>query len=104
MNIEENIPFKEAPNKEKIRLTFPFEKNADVKKIGARWENDNKYWYYPSIDGTLPDELKKYKSYKVNIKYDDKEFFKPQLPSMSFDKTAKSWFVNQEDYDKFKTM
>lgn len=104
MNIEENVPFKEAPNKQKIRLIFPFEKNADVKKLGARWETDNKYWYYPSIDGTLPDELKEYKSYKVNINYDDKEFFKPQLTSMSFDKTVKSWYVNQEDYDKFKTM
>lgn len=104
MNIEENVPFKEAPNKQKIRLIFPFEKNADVKKLGARWETDNKYWYYPSIDGSLPDELKEYKSYKVNINYDDKEFFKPQLTSMSFDKTVKSWYVNQEDYDKFKTM
>lgn len=104
MNIEENVPFKEAPNKQKIRLIFPFEKNADVKKLGARWETDNKYWYYPSIDGTLPDELKECKSYKVNINYDDKEFFKPQLTSMSFDKTVKSWYVNQEDYDKFKTM
>jgi hypothetical protein len=104
MSSEENVPFKEAPNKQKIRLIFPFEKNADVKKLGARWETDNKYWYYPSIDGTLPDDLKEYKSYKVNIKYDDKEFFKPQLPSMSFDKTVKSWYVNQYDYDKFKTM
>ena len=104
MSIEENVPFKEAPNKQKIRLIFPFEKNADVKKLGARWETDNKYWYYPSIDGTLPDNLNEYKSYKVNINYDDKEFFKPQLTSMSFDKTVKSWYVNQEDYDKFKTM
>jgi hypothetical protein len=104
MSSEENVPFKEAPNKQKIRLIFPFEKNADVKKLGARWETDNKYWYYPSIDGTLPDNLKEYKSYKVNINYDDKEFFKPQLTSMSFDKTVKSWYVNQEDYDKFKTM
>jgi hypothetical protein len=104
MSIEEEVPFKDCPNKQKIRLIFPFEKNADVKKLGARWESESKYWYYPSLDGTLPDELKEYKSYKVNIKYEDKEFFKPQLPSMRFDKEAKAWYVNQEDYDKFKTM
>lgn len=95
------VPYKEAPNKEKIRLIFPFEKNAEVKKLGARWDADNKYWYYPSIDGELPADLKEYKAYKVKISYDDKEFFRAQLPSMKFDKNIKSWFVNKEDYEVF---
>ena len=56
MSIEEEVPFKDCPNKQKIRLIFPFEKNADVKKLGARWESESKYWYYPSLDGTLPDK------------------------------------------------
>lgn len=101
MNTTEQTPFKEAPNKQKIRLLFPFEKNADVKKLGAKWENEDKYWYYPSLDNELPEELKQYKSYKVNIKYDEKDYFKPKFPSMRFDKVAKSWYVNQEDYDNF---
>jgi hypothetical protein len=97
----EEVPYREATNKVKVRLTFPFEKNAEIKKIGARWDSDNKIWYYPSINGDLPDELKQYKAYKVKIQYEDKEYFRAKLPSMSFDKNVKSWFVNQEDYDKF---
>lgn len=95
------VPYKEAPNKQKVRLTFPFEKNAEVKKLGARWEVDNKYWYYPSIDGELPENLKEHKAFKVKISYDDKDYFKAKLPSMNFDKNVKSWFINQEDYHKF---
>jgi 5-formyltetrahydrofolate cyclo-ligase len=104
MTTNEDIPFKEATNKQKIRLIFPFEKNGDIKKLGARWENEDKYWYYPSLDGELPEDLKEYKSYKVNIKYEEKDFFKTKFPSMRFDKTAKSWYLNQEDYDNFSKM
>lgn len=88
-------------NKQKIRLIFPYSDNHEVKKLGAKWNNVDKNWYYPSIDGTLPEGLKKYKAHKVMIEYDDKEFYKPLLPSMKFDKILKIWLVNQEDYDKF---
>lgn len=88
-------------NKQKIRLLFPYEKNPEVKKAGAKWDNVNKIWYYPSLDGVLPEDLKQYKAHKIFIEFDDKEYFRPLLPSMKFDKNEKVWIVNQKDYDKF---
>lgn len=92
---------KPTPNKQKIRLIFPYADNSKYKKLGVKWDNENKMWYFPSLDGELPDNLKPYKCYKIAINYDDKEFFKPLLKSMRWDKNNKIWLVNQEDYDKF---
>ena len=91
----------ELKNKQKIRLIFPYEKNPEVKKLGAKWDTTDKLWYFPSIDGELPEELKQYKAHKIFIEYDDKEYYKVHLSSMRFDKIIKSWIVNQEDYNKF---
>lgn len=88
-------------NKQKIRLLFPYSENQEVKKLGAKWNSVDKIWYYPSIDGKLPDCLNKYRANKIYIEYDDKEFYKPILPSMKFDKNEKIWLVNQEDFEKF---
>jgi len=98
---ELNTKIKQTPNKQKIRLIFPYEDNSKYKKIGVKWDNENKMWYFPSINGELPDNLKPLKCYKIAINYDDKEFFKPLLKSMRWDKNNKIWLVNQEDYDKF---
>ena len=87
--------------KERIRLLFPYSENPVVKKLGAKYDPDNKIWYYPAIDGKLPEDLQKYKCHYVEIEYDDKEYFKNYLPSMKFDKLRKMWMVNQEDYLKF---
>ena len=91
-------------NKQKIRLIFPYAENAEIKKGGAKWDSVNKIWYYPSINGDLPEVLKKYKAHKVFIEFENKEFYKPVLQSMKFDKIEKVWYVNQEDYDKFLTL
>lgn len=96
-----NNNIKETPNKQKIRLLFPYEKNPEFKKLGVKWDIENKMWYFPSINSELPDNLKPYKCFKIAINYDDKEFFKPLLKSMRWDKNNKIWLVNQEDYDKF---
>ena len=96
-----NNKIKETPNKQKIRLLFPYEKNSEFKKLGVKWDIENKMWYFPSIDGDLPDNLKPYKCFKIVITFEDKEFFKPLLKSMRWDKNNKIWLVNQEDYDKF---
>lgn len=85
-------------NKQKVRLLFPYSENPNVKKLGARWDTENKMWYYPAINGELPEELQKYKCHFVDIDYDDKEYYKPLLPSMRFDKIKKMWMVNAEDY------
>jgi hypothetical protein len=98
---ELNTNIKQTPNKQKIRLIFPYEENSKFKKLGVKWDTENKMWYFPSLDGELPDNLKPCKCYKIAINYDDKEFFKPLLKSMRWDKNNKIWLVNQEDYDKF---
>lgn len=96
-----NNTLKEPTNKQKIRLIFPYEQNPEFKKLGVKWDMESKIWYYPSLDGELPDNLKPLKCYKIAIKYDDKEFYKPLLKSMRWDKNLKVWIINQEDYDKF---
>ena len=88
-------------NKQRIRLLFPYEKNQEIKKLGAKWDGENKIWYYPSLDGTLPEELKQYRAHVVYIEYLNKEYFKPILTSMRFDKNKETWIVNQADYQKF---
>lgn len=98
---ELNTTIKQTPNKQKIRLIFPYEENSKFKKLGVKWDADNKMWYFPSLDGELPDNLKAYKCFKIAINFEDKEFFKPLLKSMRWDKNNKIWLVNQEDYDKF---
>lgn len=92
---------KPTPNKQKIRLIFPYEQNPEFKKLGVKWDMEQKIWYYPSLDGELPDNLKAFKCYKIVINYDDKEFYKPILKSMRWDKNLKVWIVNQDDYNKF---
>lgn len=92
---------KPTPNKQKIRLIFPYEENPKFKKLGVKWDMEQKIWYFPSIDGELPDNLKPFKCYKIAIDYDDKEYYKPILKSMRWDKNLKVWVVNQEDYTCF---
>lgn len=92
---------KQTINKQKIRLLFPYSQNAEVKKLGGKWNAEDKYWYFPSLSNDLPEDLKKYRCYEVSIEYDDKEYYKTILKSMKWDKLIKKWVVNQEDYNKF---
>ncbi|MBO4838614.1 MAG: exodeoxyribonuclease VII large subunit [Lachnospiraceae bacterium] len=41
-----------------IRLSVPFTEKDEVKKYGARWNPNGKFWYYPG--GELPAELRKW--------------------------------------------
>jgi len=91
-------------NKQKIRLLFPYEKNQEVKKLGAKYDNVNKYWYYPSLNSNFIDELKPYKAHEIFVEYDDIVFYKPVFASMKFDKLTKTWWVNNGDYKKFLSM
>ena len=88
-------------NKQKIRLLFPYEKNQELKKLGVKYNSVDKIWYFPSINGELPDELKQYKAHKIFMEYDEKEYYKPVLKSMRFDKISKFWYCNQEDFNTF---
>ena len=88
-------------NKKQIPLLFPYAERQEAKKLGAKWNAVDKTWYYPSIDGKLPEELLKYRKHDVFIEYDDKEFYKGILPSMRFDKERKVWVVNERDYNIF---
>lgn len=87
----------------KIRLLVPFEDKDLVKQHKCRWDVEGKYWYYLSEDKALPDELKKYKAYPVLISYDEKDEMKQRLKSMKWDSVKKAWFVNQADYDSYKS-
>ena len=88
-------------NKKQIPLLFPYAERAEAKKLGAKWNAVDKTWYYPSIDGKLPEDLLKYRKHDVFIEYEDKEFYKNILPSMRFDKERKVWTVNERDYNIF---
>ena len=100
LQITEHIP----KNKQQIRLIFPYNENQEVKKLGAKWNSLNKFWYYPSIDGKLPEELRKYRAYRIFLDYENKEYYKPILTSMRFDKLLRLWIVNQADYDRFVSL
>ena len=97
----DNTLTKKLTNKKQIPLLFPYSERADAKKLGAKWNAVDKTWYYPSIDGSLPDELLKYRKHDVYIEYDDKEYYKEVLPSMKFDKERRVWTVNERDYNIF---
>ncbi len=105
LEVPENpdIILSKLKNKQRIRLLFPYSENSECKKAGAKFNSDLKFWYYPSLDGTLPEILQKYKANKVDIPFEDKEFFKNTFSSMKYDKLEKSWYMNQVDFDKFLT-
>jgi len=92
---------KKLPNKKQVRLLFPYAERQEAKKLGAKWNAEVKFWYYPSINGDLPEELLKYKCNEIHVEYEDKEFWKQQLTSMKWDANKKVWLVNQADYEKF---
>jgi hypothetical protein len=92
---------KKLLNKKQIPLLFPYAERADAKALGAKWNSVDKFWYYPSIDGKLPENLMMYRKHDVFIEYEDKEFYKQILPSMRFDKERKVWVVNERDYNIF---
>lgn len=90
--------------KEKIRLLFPYSEKDELKKLGAKWDNVNKYWYYPTLNGKLPENLQNYQQFDIAVEYDDREYFRPILKSMKWDKERKVWMVNKPDYEKFLTL
>jgi len=92
---------KSLPNKKQVRLLFPYAERQDAKKFGAKWNSVNKTWYYPSVDGSLPEDLMQYKCHAIHIEYDDKEFWKQKLKSMKWDAINKYWVVNNIDYQTF---
>jgi hypothetical protein len=88
-----------AENKKILMVLF--EDKEIVKGLGAKWDATKKHWYYI---GVLPDELKKYISYVVDIAYEDKDIFKEKLPSLRWNPDNKQWFCCEEDYNKFLSL
>jgi len=99
--VEEVVEPKKLPNKKQVRLLFKYADRGEAKALGAKWNSVEKMWYYPSVDGSIPIELNKYKSYDIHIDYDDKEYWKEALSSLKWDATRKLWMVNEEDHLKF---
>lgn len=100
----EEPPVKQLLKKKQIQLLFPYADRQEAKTLGAKWDANLKMWYYPSVDGSIPEELTKYKSHDVFIEYDDKEYYKNVLTSMKFDKLRKVWMVNTKDFKIFNKL
>ena len=99
--IEEPVIVKQLLKKKQIQLLFPYAERQEAKTLGAKWDANLKMWYYPSVDGSIPEELSKYKANDVFIEYEDKEYYKNVLTSMKFDKVRKVWMVNTKDFKTF---
>ena len=95
---------KKLLKKKQVQLLFPYDEKQEAKSLGAKWDANLKMWYYPSVDGSIPEELAKYKAHDVYIEFDDKEYFKNVLTSMKFDKVRKVWMVNSKDFKIFNKL
>ena len=115
--IEEHAPVKKLVKKNRVQLLFPYDEKQEAKNLGAKWDEKQeaknlgakwdanlKMWYFPSIGGSIPKELSKYKAHDVFIEYDDKEYYKNVLTSMKFDKIRKVWMVNTKDFKTFNKL
>jgi hypothetical protein len=104
IEIPEEPPVKKLLKKKQVQLLFPYAEKQEAKTLGAKWDANLKMWYYPSVDGSIPEELAKYKAHDVYIEFDDKEYFKNVLTSMKFDKSRKVWMVNSKDFKAFNKL
>jgi len=102
--IEEHAPVKKLVKKNRVQLLFPYDETQEAKTLGAKWDANLKMWYFPSIGGSIPKELSKYKAHDVFIEYDDKEYYKNVLTSMKFNKLRKVWMVNTKDFKTFNKL
>jgi hypothetical protein len=100
----EEPPVKKLLKKKQVQLLFPYAEKQEAKTLGAKWDVNLKMWYYPSVDGSITEELSKYKAHDVYIEFDDKEYFKTVLTSMKFDKVRKVWMVNTKDFKIFNKL
>jgi len=100
----EEPPVKKLLKKKQVQLLFPYAEKQEEKTLGAKWDANLKMWYYPSVDGSITEELSKYKAHDVYIEFDDKEYFKTVLTSMKFDKVRKVWMVNTKDFKIFNKL
>ena len=89
-----------AEKKKNILMVLFADKDI-VKGLGAKWDASKKQWYFM---GVLPDELKKYISYVVDVPFDDKDIFKKRFPSLRWSPENKTWFCNEEDYNKYLSL
>jgi len=75
----EEPPVKKLLKKKQVHRLFPYAKKQEAKPLGAKWDANLKMWYYPSVDGSIPEELAKYKSHDVYIEFDEEEYCKNVL-------------------------
>ena len=77
-----------SERKETEILYVPFEQKEDAKKLGAKWDKENKYWYCDNNNESL---IEKYKIRYVNISYDDKDDAKEN--GCKWDQDNKKWYT-----------
>jgi hypothetical protein len=79
-------------------LLIPFEAKDELKKLyNIKWDTEKKLWFI----GELVDGLKPYTIKDIFVKYEDKDEYKANLPSMKWDATRKRWTCSLKDYEKY---
>jgi len=61
----EEPPVKKLLKKKQVQLLFPYAEKQEAKTLGAKWDANLKMWYYPSVDGSITEELSKYKAHDI---------------------------------------
>ena len=83
----------------RFKLCVPFAEKSIVKELKAKWDAQDKTWFY--VGESLPEGLKKYIQKDVFIEHDEKDECKKLFPSMKWNAFDKNWSVSLEDYKQF---
>ena len=83
----------------RVHIGVSYDDKDKAKKLGAKWDIDNKSWY---ILGSYTAFLLKMGKKLVNVPYEDKD--KAKKLGAKWDNIAKIWYINvNEDEEEFIT-
>ena len=86
-------------------LLIPFEAKDELKKLyNIKWDTEKKLWFIGELveaNEVLAKQLKPYTIKDIFVKYEDKDEYKANLPSMKWDATRKRWTCSLKDYEKY---
>ena len=86
---------------DKTYLLIPFELKDDLKKTyKIKWDAKLKLWFVDKME----EGLNKYKIVPMDIRYDDKDFYKSKLKSLKWDAAKRNWICSVEDSMKLKNI
>lgn len=82
----------------KIFLQVPFSQKDEAKELGAKWDKEEKEWYFEGEE--LPKELDRWTKTDILVTPEDKDFLKLSLPSLKWNKKLYKWECSKEDHLK----